>query len=54
MTSKMNLTGPDEETLIACQNGKPCEYGRCDECPNTLLRIDRRKSDQDDENICSH
>lgn len=25
-----------EEMLIACQNGKPCSYGICDECPNTL------------------
>ena len=25
-----------EEILIACQNGKPCGYGICDECPNTL------------------
>lgn len=25
-----------EEMLIACQNGKPCEYGICDECPNTI------------------
>lgn len=25
-----------EEMLIACQNGKLCEYGICDECPNTL------------------
>jgi hypothetical protein len=25
-----------EEILIACQNGKPCDYGICDECPNTL------------------
>lgn len=25
-----------EEILIACQNGKPCSYGICDECPNTL------------------
>lgn len=25
-----------EEMLIACQNGIPCGYGICDECPNTL------------------
>jgi hypothetical protein len=25
-----------EEMLIACQNGKPCSFGICDECPNTL------------------
>lgn len=25
-----------EEMLIACQNGKPCNFGICDECPNTL------------------
>lgn len=23
-----------EEMLIACQNGIPCSYGICDECPN--------------------
>ena len=35
-----------EEILVACQNGKPCSYGICDECPNTL----RIGSDKDDEN----
>ena len=25
-----------EEVLAACRNGKPCSYGICDECPNTL------------------
>lgn len=25
-----------EEILLACQNGIPCSYGICDECPNTL------------------
>jgi hypothetical protein len=25
-----------EEMLIACQNGKPCSYGICDECPNII------------------
>jgi hypothetical protein len=25
-----------EEMLIACQNGKPCNYGICDECPNVI------------------
>ena len=25
-----------EEVLEACRNGKPCSYGICDECPNTL------------------
>lgn len=24
------------EMLIACKKGKPCSYGICDECPNTL------------------
>lgn len=24
------------EMLAACLNGKPCSYGICDECPNTL------------------
>lgn len=35
-----------EEMLIACQNGKPCSYGICDECPNTLRNV---RSDEDDE-----
>lgn len=35
-----------EEMLIACQKGKPCSYGICDECPNT---IGRNRSDNDDE-----
>jgi len=25
-----------ERILLDCLNGKPCEYGICDECPNTL------------------
>lgn len=36
-----------EEILIACQKGKPCDYGICDECPNTLKNI---RSDKDNEN----
>ena len=24
-----------DKILEECQNGKPCEYGICDECPNT-------------------
>lgn len=24
-----------EKILEDCRNGKPCEYGICDECPNT-------------------
>ena len=32
-----------EEMLIACQNGKPCNYGICDECPNIL-------NDREDDN----
>lgn len=35
-----------EEMLIACRKGKPCDYGICDECPNTLKNI---RSDKDDE-----
>ena len=31
-----NIEAYPEEMLIACQNGKPCSYGICDECPNTL------------------
>lgn len=34
-----------EEMLIACQNGIPCSYGICDECPNTKTN----RSDIDDE-----
>lgn len=34
-----------EEMLIACQNGTPCSYGICDECPNTKTN----RSDIDDE-----
>lgn len=34
-----------EETLAACRNGKPCSYGICDECPNTL----GNRSDKDDD-----
>lgn len=30
------LNAYSEEILIACQNGMPCSYGICDECPNTL------------------
>lgn len=36
-----------EEVLIACQNGKPCSYGICDECPNTLGNI-REEENEDD------
>lgn len=25
-----------EDDLIACQNGTPCSYGICDECPNVI------------------
>ena len=35
-----------EEVLAACQNGKPCDYGICDECPNILGNI---RSDKDDD-----
>lgn len=28
-----------EDMLIACQNGQPCSYGICDECPNTLGKV---------------
>jgi len=34
------------EVLIACQNGKPCSYGICDECPNTLGTIEDSDSDE--------
>lgn len=36
MENKYNIEAYPEDMLIACQNGKPCEYGICDECPNTL------------------
>jgi hypothetical protein len=32
-----------EEMLIACLNGKPCDYGICDECPNTNGRIENEE-----------
>ena len=35
-----------EEMLVACKKGKLCDYGICDECPNTLGSI---RSDEDDE-----
>ena len=25
-----------EEVLTACENGKPCNFGICDECPLTM------------------
>lgn len=25
-----------DEMLTACQNGTPCSFGICDECPNIL------------------
>lgn len=35
-----------EEMLVACQKGKRCSYGICDECPNILKNV---KNDEDDE-----
>ena len=35
-----------EEALEACRNGKPCSYGICDECPNTLRDV---KNDEENE-----
>ena len=35
-----------EEMLVACQKGKHCSYGICDECPNILKNV---KNDEDDE-----
>ena len=26
----------NDERLEACQNGTPCDYGICDECPNII------------------
>lgn len=34
--SKKGMQAYSEEVLEACRNGKPCDYGICDECPNTL------------------
>ena len=38
-----------EEMLLACRKGKPCSYGICDECPNTL-GIYRGKEDDQERN----
>lgn len=35
----------NEEMLIACQNGIPCSYGICDECPNTLEKVRSNEND---------
>lgn len=35
-----------EEMLVACQNGKPCSYGICDECPNILGNRSNRDDDE--------
>lgn len=37
-----------EEMLLACQNGKPCSYGICDECPN-VLGIDNGKDEEEND-----
>ena len=34
--TKENHEAYSEEMLIACQNGTPCSYGICDECPNVI------------------
>lgn len=41
-----NIEAYPEEMLIACQNGKPCSYGICDECPNTLGATKDKDSDE--------
>lgn len=46
MSVTKHIEAYSEEMLIACQKGKPCEYGICDECPNTL---GNNRSDNDDE-----
>lgn len=33
-----------EEMLMACENGQPCEYGICDECP--LLNRSKRNEEE--------
>lgn len=46
MSIKNCVEAYSEEMLNDCKNGKPCEYGICDECPNTL---GDSRSDKDDE-----
>lgn len=38
-----------EDMLIACQNGKPCSYGICDECPNIVRNNTEDEDDEDSE-----
>ena len=35
-----------EEMLIACQKGKSCSYGICDECPNMLKFKSKEEDDE--------
>ena len=46
---KTNETYYSDEILIACRKGKQCDYGICDECPNTLGIYSDNKG-EDDEN----
>ena len=39
MRTEEKIQAYSEEMLEACRKGKPCEYGICDECPNTLRSI---------------
>lgn len=39
-----------EEMLIACQNGVPCSYGICDECPN-MRTTNVKENENEDEDI---
>lgn len=38
-----------EEMLIACQNGKPCDYGICDECPNIIGTSNVKENEDENE-----
>lgn len=44
-----NLKVYSEDVLEACRNGKPCSYGICDECPNTLGNKKEDEENDDDE-----
>lgn len=48
MEDKMINEAYPEEMLIACENGIPCSYGICDECPNTLGKV-RSEENEDEE-----
>lgn len=49
MNKNKKIEAYPEEILIACQNGKPCSYGICDECPNTIGNIAQYENNEDEE-----